>query len=104
MFLDELRKLKGPIADTPKATWYLHEQLDNLLKYNQNANMPTLDDIRCMVAYIKKEECSEILLINNKKEIVKLYPYTFEGEQQMYAFINILKINKHFENKEKNIQ
>ena len=41
-----------------------------------------------------------IILINDKQNVLGCYNYNFEGFEQMGTKINMLKINKHFDNNE----
>ena len=83
-----------------KFKWYSEDKLNNKINSKEAENLPILENIACF-RVIEENGTDEYVLIDNKQNILKTYKFTIEGYRQMEAFINILKISKHYDEYEK---
>jgi len=79
--------------------WYLDKHFQKYLEHEQADNLPKLNGLGCFV--VKSKDVEDYVLIDNKQNVISAYPYTPEGEDQMTAKINIIKISKHYDDYEK---
>ena len=78
--------------------WYYEKELQRRIENEQAENLPKLKGLGCFV--VKGKDVEDIVLINNKQEVVCAFPYTFNGFEQMEARINIIKISKNYDDNE----
>ena len=85
-----------PDFDNGFTKWYKHLEFQNYLENKQANNLPELKGFGCF--NVKGESIDDLVLIDNKQNIIGSYFNTFEGKDQMTAKINIIKISKAFDN------
>ncbi len=76
--------------------WFIDEKFQNYLRREQADNLPSITGLGIFRVVNEKENIDDYVLINDKQEVIKYYNYSDEGAEQLEAFINILKISKHF--------
>ncbi len=76
--------------------WYIDVYFNKYIRTKQAFNLPELQYYLCCIVKNKSE--ISYVLINDMREVVKDANYNLEGYGQMEAYINILKIAKHFSN------
>lgn len=81
--------------------WYIDKYFQKYITTEQAENLPKLENLMCFV--VKGPDVQDYVLINSKQEILAGYSYPHEFEE-MEAKINIMKISKHFDNYENDIQ
>lgn len=79
--------------------WYIDKHLQSYIENKQANNLPKLKGYGCFI--VKGPDVEDLVLIDNKQNVIDGYPYTLEGYGQMEAKINIIKISKHFDEYEK---
>ena len=84
--------------------WYKDEKYQKYLELEQAENLPSLTDFAVFNVVNEKESINDYVLINHKQEVVKDYSYNKQGAEQLEAFINILKVSKHFDKEEKSLR
>lgn len=77
--------------------WFIDEKYQNYLRREQADNLPSITDLGIFRVVNEKENIDDYVLINGKQEVIESYKYSNEGAEQLEAFINTLKISKHFE-------
>ena len=77
--------------------WFIDERHQNYLRREQADNLPSITDLGVFRVVNEKDNIDDYVLINDKQEAIKSYKYSDEGAEQLEAFINILKISKHFD-------
>lgn len=87
------------VFDNGHCKWYIEKHLQNHLENKQAENLPRLKGLGCFI--VKGEDIEDIVLIDNKQNILATYPYTFNGYDQMMAKITIIKVSKAYEKHEK---
>jgi hypothetical protein len=81
--------------------WYIDENYQNYLRREQADNLPSITDLGVFRVVNEKEGIDDYVLINNKQEVIRHYSYNSQGAEQLEAFINISKIDKHFRKHER---
>lgn len=92
--LEEIKK-QHPVLKTDKGVWYVETSLQKYLQREQAENLPPIKNMGTFV-FVGDNKENDIVLINDKQEVVKTYNYSREGYDQMTAFINIIKISLHY--------
>lgn len=75
--------------------WYVHKQYQKYIENEQADNLPKLKGYGCFVVIGNNIE--DLVLIDNKQNILGSYNNNAEGQDQMKCKINIIKIAKHYE-------
>lgn len=88
-----------PDFDNGTTKWYINKHFQNYLENEQADNLPKLKGFGCF--NVIAEEVNDLVLIDHKQNILGAYSNTLEGEDQMTAKINIIKISKHYDDCEK---
>ena len=81
--------------------WYIDKHFQRYITTEQAENLPKLENLMCFV--VKGPYVQDYVLINDKQEILAGYPYP-HGFEELEAKINIIKISKHFDAYEDDIQ
>jgi len=87
-----------PDFDNGLCRWYREKRLQKIINTEQAENLPELKDLGCFV--VIGPDIKDLVLINDKQEVLQYYSYSFEGIGQMEAFINILKVSEHYKKHE----
>lgn len=74
--------------------WYLDDKFNDYISSEQASNLPSLKGLGCFV--VISADSQEYVLIDDKQNVISAYPYSPEGQGQMEAKINIIKISQHF--------
>ena len=82
------------VFDNGTCKWYYNIYFQKYLTTQQSDNLPILNGLGCF--NVKGNDIDDIVLIDNKQNIVKSFKNSSEGTEQMEVFINMLKIDKHF--------
>lgn len=83
--------------------WYLCKELQSYLQREQEFNLPSLNNMAVFIvigANEKGDNIRDLVLINDKQDIISSYPYTSAGWEQMEFKIKVLKIAKYYEQHE----
>lgn len=88
-----------PFFTNGTTKWYSHKEFNSYLIKEQVNNLPSLDNLSCFVVIGK--DINDLVLINNKQNILGSYSNNREGADQMTCKINIIKIAKHYDEHEK---
>lgn len=95
MTIEELSKLT-PDYVLGDFKWYLHKRLQYHLTTSQSESLPALKNYACFIVSNPNKNILDIVLINNKQEVIKHYSYnsnnSCNAEEQMECFINVFKI------------
>lgn len=97
MYVDMGEKLYWENGDIK---WYALKRFDDKISTKEAENLPKLDGLAVFRVENKKENINDLVLINDNQEVLKYYTYSIEGIDQMTCFINILKIQKHYDESE----
>lgn len=81
--------------------WYIDKKYQDYLTTQQAENLPKLINLGIFRVINEKENIDDYVLIDNKQQPLKSCTYSSQGTEQLEAFINILKVSKHFELNEK---
>lgn len=90
---------KDPYYVSGKFKWYLCDHINKYLIREQADNLPTLNNITCFIVINDDTNINDLVLLE-RNEIIKHYSNTLEGYDQLIAFINILKVDKHYKTHE----
>jgi|LakMenE18May11ns_1017448.scaffolds.fasta_scaffold9945074_7 hypothetical protein len=75
--------------------WYVDPYFKMILENQQKVNLPKLENH--MVFVVKGENISDLVLINDKQQVIKSYEnFNQNNIEAMECFINVLKISKHY--------
>lgn len=88
-----------PIFDNGICKWFVNVYFQNYLENSQAENLPKLKGLGCFI--VKGTDTIDLVLIDNKQNILASYPYNNNGYEQMQARINIIKISRAFDEYEK---
>jgi len=88
-----------PYYDNGVTKWYYEKYLTNYIRNEQDFNLPKLSGLGCFVTL--GVDINDLVLVNDKQEVVKYYPHNISGLEQMKYFINMLKISKYYDECEK---
>ena len=80
--------------------WYVDKKYQNYLTTEQAENLPKLTNLGVFRVVNEKENIDDYVLIDNKQNPIKSYKYSSQGAEQLEAFINILKVSKHYDDHE----
>lgn len=94
MIIQDFSKLT-PNFDNGTTKWYKHNGLQHFIENSQKENLPALSGLGCF--NVVGKDVNDIVLINNKQEILANFNNHMEGYDQMYARISMMKINKHYD-------
>ena len=100
--IEEL-KLRKPDFVSGDFKWYYHKRLQEYLTTTQSDSLSARKNYGCFIVSNPNENILDLVLINNKQQVIKYYSYTNNAEEQMECFINVFKFSKCNE-KEANIQ
>lgn len=78
--------------------WYFDTYLQKYIRIENDYNLPALDGVHAVVVINAEGDSCEYVLLDNQQNVLKNYPYCFEGYGQMIAFINFMKLDKYFDN------
>ncbi len=81
--------------------WYIDKKYQKYLTTEQAENLPKLTNLGIFRVVNEKEGIDNYVLIDNKQNPIKHYSYSPQGAEQLEAFINILKVLKHYDDHEK---
>ncbi len=87
------------VFDNGTCKWYIDKYFQNYIENEQKINLPKLKGYGCFI--VKGKDIEDYVLIDHKQNILASYHYNSEGFGQMEAFINIMKVSKHFDDYEK---
>lgn len=75
--------------------WYYDKKMTNYSLREQDDNLPALKNVACF--YVIGKDISDRVMIDDKQNI--LYRYSSNRpDDDCCCFINMLKINKHYDN------
>jgi hypothetical protein len=83
--------------------WYVDKQYQDYLVREQAENLPSLTNLGIFRVINEVEGIDDYVLIDDNQQPIKSYKYGGDGAEQLEAFINILKISKHFDSNENNV-
>ncbi len=94
---------KSPYFIDGNFKWYVESRLQTYITNKQADNLPSLDNMYAFVVINEKEgeEVSNYVIIDGYQNILHEHNYNKEGFDNTLAWINIIKITKHFEDGEK---
>jgi len=93
---------KEPVFfDSGYAKWYSDKFFQRYLKNEQAENLPVLEGYGCFIVKGKDRDIEDYVLIDKNQNVIAGYTYNLGGFDQMMCRINIMKINKHFDEYEK---
>lgn len=85
-----------PTFDNGVCKWYLHDYINKYIKEQNAFNLLPIENMACFI--VKGYDVDDLVLIDDKQNVVKSYFNTVEGYEQMLAFINMIKISKYYDN------
>ena len=80
--------------------WYIDKKYQSYLTTEQAENLPSLNGLGVFRVINEKENIDDYVLISDNQQAIKSYSYSGQGAEQLEAFINILKVSKHFDKDE----
>ena len=83
--------------------WYTDKKYQSYLTTEQAENLPKLTNLGVFRVVNEKENIDDYVLIDSNQQPIKSYFYNSKGAEQLEAFINILKVSKHFDENEKSL-
>lgn len=89
-----------PFFTDGNSNWYFDKYLQDYIRSKQAENLPKLNNVNACIAINTDRNMQDYVLMDNNQDVLGVYPYTFEGFDQMIAKINIIKISKHFDDDE----
>lgn len=89
-----------PFFENEGFKWYNDKHFQNYLEREQASNLPALNGFGVFI--VTNESIQDYVLIDSKQNVLTAYIYNREGFGQMEAYINIMKISKHYDEHEKN--
>jgi hypothetical protein len=81
--------------------WHIDKKYQKYLTTEQAENLPKLTNLGVFRVVNEKEGIDDYVLIDNKQTPINYYSYSPQGAEQLEAFINMLKISKHYNDYEK---
>ena len=75
--------------------WFYSINLNDYIQNKQSFNLLGLKKLFCFV--VKGEDVNDLVLIDDKQNVLTFYNYSHSGYEQMIAFINMLKISKYYD-------
>lgn len=98
-YMEEIDEKEVPYYDSGTCKWYVAKKLQNYIDEKQSSSLVQLINIGCFIVIGKN--IKDLVLIDEKQNILDSYPYNINGCQQIIAKINILKVSKNYEEHEK---
>jgi hypothetical protein len=80
--------------------WYIDKKYQNYLATEQAENLPKLTNLGVFRVVNEVEGIDDYVLIDDNQNAIKNYTYSPQGAEQLVAFINILKVSKHYDDNE----
>jgi hypothetical protein len=76
--------------------WFYSIYLNDYIVNKQSFNLLELEKLYCFI--VKGEgNINDLVLIDDKQNVMTFYNYSHNGYEQMIAFINMLKISKYYD-------
>lgn len=80
--------------------WYFDKKYQDYLNNQQAENLPPIKNLGVFRVINEVDSIDDYVIINDKQEPIKSYTYNSQGAEQLEAFINILKVSKHYDDNE----
>lgn len=79
--------------------WYKNDYFNRYITNEQEFNLPKLENLYCFNVRNDKD-IDDLVLIDGNQNIIRGYSNNIGGYDQMKCFINMIKINQHFDKHE----
>lgn len=96
-----MRDTETLFFDNGNVKWYKQHHFTDKIETQEASNLPKLKNLGVFRVENREEGINDLVLINDKQQVLKYYNYNLDGIGQMEAFINMLKIQKHYDDTEK---
>lgn len=83
--------------------WYIDKKYQKYIDCEQAENLPRLEGLGIFRVVNEKENIDDYVLIDDKRNPIKNYKYSGSGAEQLEAYLNVLKVSKHFDSFENKV-